>query len=132
MADLVAEDTSLDCVALAPGSISLRLYPHELSILAQCVPLDESFNMARSCHVARMSRLEELFQQLSTVLPKGKGGNRRQYNDDAIVEKAHAFWKSSGTGSKVEAAREAMARFPGLYEGSGKTLSIAKRIAKKM
>ncbi len=79
---------------------------------------------------AALGRLNAYLRQ-PDARPKGKGG-RRKYDDDAIADKARAFWKSSGTGSKVEAAREAMARFPGLYEGSGKTLSIAKRIAKKM
>ena len=104
---------------------------NELSMVAHCAPLDDTAQEARYCHAVRMSRLDELFKQFPPVLPKGKGG-RRKYDDDTIVDKARAFWKSSGTGSKVEAAREAMARFPGLYEGSGKTLSIAKRIAKKM
>ena len=107
------------------------MHPHEQATVPHCAPLGRWPNLVRVCHAVRMHRLDELFQQFSPVPPKGKGG-RHKYDDDAIADKARAFLKSSGTESKVAAAQEAMSRFPGLFEGDGTPLSIAKRIAGKM
>ena len=105
----------------------------ERSMVAGLLPLDDEFNEARRCHSVRMYRLDQLFQQFKPVMPKGKGGNRRTYNDDAIVAKARAIMESNGTSNKMEAARKAMARHPDLVEA--RTIhqdNIAKRIAGKM
>ena len=119
-----------DGVAAQFKPLTPMLLEEQLTVV-RCPPLDDGFNLDRIEHAVRVYRLGELLKQIPPMPPKGKGG-RRKYDDDAIADKACAFWKSSGTGSKVEAALEAMARFPGLYEGIGKPLSIAKRIAKKM
>ena len=108
------------------------MHPYEQLTVAHCAPLDDGFNLDRFEHAVRMYRLDELFQKFDPVLPKGKGGNRRGYNDEAIVGKARAIQKSRGTESKAAAAREAMQRHPKLFEGRGDPLNIAKRIAKKM
>ena len=64
--------------------------------------------------------------------PKGKGGNRRTFNDKNVVEKARAIRKSSGVESKMEAARQAMLIRPKLYNDRGTPESTAKRIAKQI
>ena len=79
-----------------------------------------------------MSRLDELFRQFAPVLPKGKGGNRRKYDDGLILEKAIAIRKAKGTKSKTAAVREAVERFPKLAHGDGTPDSIVKRIARQM
>ena len=84
------------------------------------------------CFIERSAFEERLFQQFDTARPKGKGGNRRTYNDDAIVEKARAIRESSGAESKMAAAREAMHLHPNLYKGRGDVENIAKRIAKQI
>ena len=104
----------------------------ELSMVAGLLPLDDKFNEARCCHSVRMYRLDQLFQQFKPVMPKGKGGNRRTYNDDAIVAKARAIMESSGTSNKMAAARKAMICFPELVEGFGTDESKRKRIARQI
>ncbi len=120
--------------AIDPIRLRFRLVRPTLEETARIWPLYPELRDYQRGHCnyveAALGRVNAYLRQ-PAARPKGKGG-RRKYDDDTIVDKARAFWKSSDTGSKVEAAREAMARFPGLYEGSGKTLSIAKRIAKKM
>ncbi len=108
------------------------MHPHELSTVARGAPLDESSNMARFCHAARMYRLEEPFKQFPPVLPKGKGGNRRTYNDGPILEKVYAILKSSGTMSKAAAAREAMYLYPKLAKGRGHHENTVRRIVRQM
>ncbi len=108
------------------------MLPDELSMVAGLLPLDDESNEARRCHAVRMYRLGQLFRQFKPAMPKGKGGNRRTYNDEAIVGKARAILKSSGTESKTAAAREAMRLHPELYEGRGTHSNIARRIAGKM
>ena len=118
--------------AAAPFKPLTPMHLHEQLSVAGCAPLDEEATKARVEHAVRMFRLVELFKQFPPVLPKGKGGNRRTYNDGPIREKALAILKSSGTMSKAAAAREAMYRHPELYEGRGTEESIAKRIANQM
>ena len=84
------------------------------------------------CFIERGAFEERLFQQFNTARPKGKGGNRRTFNDNAIVKKARAIWESSGAESKMAAAREAMHLHPKLYGGRGNVENIAKRIAKQI
>ena len=43
------------------------LSPHEFEVVMFCVPLGPKFDMVRKCHATRLYRLDELFQQLSTV-----------------------------------------------------------------
>ena len=90
------------------------------------------FNMARICHAVRMSRLDELFQKFEPTLPKGKGGNRRTCNDEAIVGEARAILKSSGNDNRIAAARIAMERFPKLVQGHGTDESKDKRNSKQI
>lgn len=78
-----------------------------------------------------VGRLNAYLRQ-TDAQPKGKGGNRRTFNDDAIVAKARAILKSSGTESKTAAAREAMRLHPKLFKGRGDPLNILKRIARQM
>ncbi len=108
------------------------MLPDELSMVAGLLPLDDASNEARRCHSVRMHRLDQLFRQFKPEMPKGKGGNRRTYNDEAIVGKARAILKSNGTESKTAAAREAMRLHPELCEGRGTPSNIARRIAGKM
>ena len=109
------------------------MHPDEQSTVALCLPLDDDkFNMARVCHAVRMSRLDRLFRQFEPTMPKGKGGNRRTYNDDAIVAKANAIMESSGTESKAAAVREAAKRFPELFHGDGDDENKIKRITRQM
>ena len=108
------------------------MHPHEQLTVAYCAPLDEEATKARIEHAVRIFRLGELFNQLPPVLPKGKGGNRRKYNDAAIVKIACAIRKSSDTENKMAAAREAMHRHPELVQGDSTVESKAKRIARQM
>ncbi len=109
------------------------MLPDELSMVAGLLPLDDESNEARRCHAVRMYRLGQLFRQFKPAMPKGKGGNRRTYNDEAIVAEARAILKSSGTHNKMEAARKAMARHPHLVEARTTVQdNIAKRIARQM
>ena len=108
------------------------MHPHEQSTVARCAPLDDWSNLVRVCHAVRMFRLDELFQRFEPVPPKGKGGNRRTYNDEAIVGKARVILESSGAENKMAAAREAMTRFPELVQGYGSEPSKAKRIARQI
>ncbi len=79
-----------------------------------------------------LGRLNSYLRQ-PDARPKGKGGNRRTYNDDAIVAKAKAILKSSGTHNKTEAVRKAIARHPDLVKARTSIQdNIAKRIARQM
>ncbi len=81
---------------------------------------------------AALGRLNAYLRQ-PDARPKGKGGNRRTFNDDAIVAKAKAILKSSDTHNKMEAARKAMARHPDLVKARTSIQdNIAKRIARQM
>ena len=64
--------------------------------------------------------------------PKGKGGNRRKYDDLPIIEKARAIMESSDTESKAAAVREAAKRFPELFHGTGVYENKIKRITRQM
>ncbi len=109
------------------------MLPDELSMVSGLLPLDDESNEARRCHAVRISRLDQLFRQFKPMMPKGKGGNRRTYNDEAIVGKARAIMESSGTHNKTEAVRKAIARHPDLVEARTKNEdSIVKRIARQM
>ena len=110
----------------------ITLLPHEQLSVARCAPLDEETTKARREHAVRMSRLDELFKQFPPVLPKGKGGNRRQYDYRPIVAKARAIKEAKGIASKAAAVREAMRLFPDLVQGSGTDENKVKRIAGKM
>ena len=77
-------------------------------------------------------RLNELFAGFPPIQPKGKGGNRRKYNDLPIIEKARAIMESSDTESKAPAVREAAERFPELFHGTGDYENKIKRITRQM
>jgi len=64
--------------------------------------------------------------------PKGKGGNPRAFNDEAIVVKARDILKSSGGHNKAAAVRDAMCLYPKLVTGRGTDESIARRIERKI
>ena len=104
----------------------------ELSMVAGLLPLDDEFNEARRCHSVRIYRLDRLFRQFEPKQPKGKGGNRRKYNDLPIIEKARAIMESSDTESKAPAVREAAERFPELFHGTGDYENKIKRITRQM
>ena len=106
--------------------------PEEQATVAHCAPLDEATNQVRANHAVRMYRLNELFKKFDPVLPKGKGGNRRKYDDGPIVAEAIAILNSSGTKNKAAAVREAAKRFPRLFHGDGDPSNIVKRIVAKM
>ena len=118
--------------AAAPFKPLTPMQLHEQLSVMRCAPLDEDATKARVEHAVRMHRLGELFRKFPPVLPKGKGGNRRKYNDAAIVEIACAIRKSSETENKMAAAREAMRRHPELVQGDSTVESKAKRIARQM
>ncbi len=106
--------------------------PEEQETVARCAPLDRRSSQVRANHAVRMYRLNELFNKFPPVLPKGKGGNRRKYDDGPIVAKAIAILNSSGTKNKAAAVREAAKRFPRLFHGDGDPSNIVKRIVAKM
>ncbi len=106
--------------------------PEEQQNAMRVRPLSHDHRMALVEQDVILYRLDELFAGFPPTQPKGKGGNRRTYNDEAIVGKARAILKSSGTESKTAAAREAMRLHPDLVEGRGHPPNIAKRIARKM
>ena len=107
-------------------------YHRELGVCLLIDFIQATPTKARVEHAVRMHRLGELFRKFPPVLPKGKGGNRRKYNDAAIVEIACAIRKSSDTENKMAAAREAMRRHPELVQGDSTVESKAKRIARQM
>ncbi len=106
--------------------------PKEQATVARCAPLDRRSSQVRANHAVRMYRLNELFTKFDPVLPKGKGGNQRKYDDGPIVAKAIAILNSSGTKNKAAAVREAAKRFPRLFHGDGDPSNIVKRIVAKM
>ncbi len=108
------------------------MHLHEQLTVARCAPLDDGFNLDRIEHAVRIFRLGELFNQIPPVLPKEKGGNRRKYDDDPIIEKARAIQESSGTKNKAAAVRKAWDSFPDLVQGDGDPSNIVKRITGKM
>jgi hypothetical protein len=67
MRDLVLLAEPLGDAAVARLEPLTILRPHEFEVVMFCVPLDPKFDMARKCHATRLYRLDELFQQLSTV-----------------------------------------------------------------
>ena len=80
---------------------------------------------------AALGHLNRYLRQ-HAALPKGKGGNRRKYNDGPILEAALAILESSGTKSKSAAVREAIKHSPELAPGAGTEESTIKRITRKM
>ncbi len=82
--------------------------------------------------------LEAALRRLNAYLrrpdarPKGKGGNRRKYDDLPLIAKAHAIMEFSGTENKTAAACEAAKRFPELFHGDGIFENMIKRITRQM
>lgn len=120
--------------AMVPYLEILRPKPEELQRIWRWLGDLPSGYQRGLCNAVEASlvRVNDDLMRRADVLPKGKGGNRRTYDDGPIIDKARAILKSSGTENKTAAVREAMERHPELVQGSGIEENVAKRIARQM
>ena len=131
---------SEDLIALAeahdPAALHFRIVrpsPEEVVRIGQWYPKLRGDQRGMCNYVeAVLGRLNRYLARTGPVPPKGKGGNRRTFDTEAIAAKARDIWKSNGGENKIAAASEAMARHPDLATGRGDPENIAKRIARQI
>lgn len=124
--------------AMVPYLEILRPKPEELQRIWRWLGDLPSGYQRGLCNAVEASlvRINDHLMRQPGAMPRGKGGNRRQFDDGPIVEKARAIYAADGSVNKAAAVRNAKRRHPKLFHlrgmGPDNVESAIKRISRKI